>query len=253
VQRTSFHSRDGTEIHGFVVTPPGARPGQKLPTILRIHGGPVDQFQMEFRADWQILAGHGYQVIAANPRGSAGRGTEFASAIYADWGHKDAEDVLAAVDDAVAHHNADPARLAIGGWSYGGMLTDYVIAQDQRFRAAIAGASIGNILAGYGTDEYALDYETELGTPWGNFPAWQKVSFPFLHNDRIVTPTLFLCGDRDFNVPLLNSEQMYQALRSRGVPTQLVIYPGAYHDITRPSFLVDRLRRYLGWYDRFMK
>ena len=252
VSRTVFHSRDGTEIHGFVVTPPGAKPGQKLPTILRLHGGPQLEYEMAFRADWQILAGHGYQVVAANPRGSIGRGQEFSSAIYADWGHKDAEDVLAAVDDAVAHHNADPARLGIGGWSYGGILTDDVIAQDRRVRAAIAGAGIGNILAGYGTDEYALDYETELGTPWANLATWERLSFPFLHNDRILTPTLFLCGEKDFNVPCLNSEQMYQGLRSRGVPAELVIYPDSFHELQRPSFIVDRMQRYLAWYDRFV-
>ncbi len=274
---TKFKSRDGTEIHGFVVTPPGEEPGEKpgeepgerrgmeagekrsasperkLPAILRVHGGPQAQFQMQFQAEWQILAGAGYEVIAANPRGSTGRGEDFSTAIYADWGHKDAEDVLAAVDDAVAHHNADPRRLGIGGWSYGGMLTDYVIAQDQRFRAAIAGAGIANILAGYGTDEYIRDYETEFRRPWENLAQWEKVSFAFLHNDHIITPTLFLGGERDFNVPLLNSEQMYQALRSRNIPTELVIYPGATHRLTRPSFLVDRMQRYLDWYRRFLK
>jgi dipeptidyl aminopeptidase/acylaminoacyl peptidase len=250
--RIDFPSRDGTRIHGFLVTPPGAAV-PKRPTILRIHGGPQLQFELAFRPDWQILAGHGYQVVAANPRGSTGRGEAFASAIYADWGNKDAQDVLAAVDYVVTQNLADPARLGVGGWSYGGMLTDYVIAQDKRFRVAIAGASIGDIIAGYGTDEYVRDYETELGHPWDNLATWEKISFPFLHNDRIVTPTLFLCGDKDFNVPLQNSEQMYQGLRSRGVPTELVIYPGEYHDIKRPSFLVDRLTRYLAWYDRYLK
>jgi dipeptidyl aminopeptidase/acylaminoacyl peptidase len=262
VEPTTFKSGDGTEIHGFVVTPPpgaqparnpSAQPGQKLPAILRLHGGPQAQFQMQFYAEWQILAGAGYEIIAANPRGSSGRGEDFSSAIYADWGHKDAEDVLAAVDDAVLRHNADPLRLGIGGWSYGAMLTDYVIAQDKRFHAAIAGAGIANVLAGYGTDEYVRDYETEFGRPWENLAQWEKVSVAFLHNDRIVTPTLFLGGESDFNVPLLNSEQMYEALRSRGIPTELVIYPGASHRLTRPSFLVDRMQRYVSWYDRFLK
>jgi len=128
-----------------------------------------------------------------------------------------------------------------------------LIAQDRRFKAAISGAGIANILAGYGTDEYIREYEAELGLPWQRPAAWLKVSFPFLHADRIVTPTLFLCGERDFNVPLLNSEQMYQALRSLGRETQLVIYPGEYHTIRRPSFVRDRLARYADWYDRYLK
>jgi dipeptidyl aminopeptidase/acylaminoacyl peptidase len=148
---------------------------------------------------------------------------------------------------------ADPARLGVGGWSYGGILTNYVIAQDRRFKAAVSGASASNILAGYGTDQYVREYEGELGVPWQHADVWLKLSSPFLHADRIVTPTLFLCGDKDFNVPLLNSEQMYQALRSLGVETQLVIYPGEHHGISKPSHLRDRMERYVAWYDRFLK
>jgi dipeptidyl aminopeptidase/acylaminoacyl peptidase len=249
----SFKSRDGTPVNGFVVKPPDSQAGRRYPAILRIHGGPVSQFQYEFSHLFQVLAARGYLVVVANPRGSAGRGTRYASAIYADWGHKDAEDVLAAVDYVVAQGLADPARLGVGGWSYGGILTNYVIAQDRRFKAAVSGASASNILAGYGTDEYVREYEAELGVPWQHPDTWLKLSFPFLHADRIATPTLFLCGDRDFNVPLLNSEQMYQALKSLGVETELVIYPGQYHAIRRPSYLRDRLERYLAWYDRYLQ
>jgi dipeptidyl aminopeptidase/acylaminoacyl peptidase len=249
----SFKSKDGTEIHGFIVKPPDVQTGRRVPGILRIHGGPVSQFQNEFMTDWQMFAARGYAVIAANPRGSSGRGEAFARAIYADWGNKDAQDVLAAVDHAVAQGIADPARLGVGGWSYGGILTNYVIVQDQRFKAATSGAGISNILAGYGTDQYIREYENELGEPWRNTDLWVHLSSPFLHADRIVTPTLFLCGERDFNVPLLNSEQMYQALRSLGRDTQLVIYPGEYHGISTPSYLRDRLQRYLDWYGKYLK
>ena len=249
----SFKSRDGTPVNGFVVKPPDGQAGKRYPAILRIHGGPVSQFQYEFSHLFQVLAARGYLVIAANPRGSSGRGTRYATAIYADWGDKDAQDVLAAVDYVVAQGLADPARLGVGGWSYGGILTNYVIAQDRRFKAAVSGASASNILAGYGTDEYVREYEAELGVPWQHTDTWLKLSFPFLHADRIVTPTLFLCGDKDFNVPLLNSEQMYQALKSVGVETELVIYPGQYHAIRKPSYLRDRLERYLAWYDRHLQ
>jgi dipeptidyl aminopeptidase/acylaminoacyl peptidase len=247
--RTSFKSRDGAEVHGFLVTPPGAPAGQRLPTMLYSHGGPQLQAAAEFQILWQIFAGHGLAVVAPNFRGGAGRGEAYAKAIYADWGSLSVQDDLAAVEDAVKKGVADPNRLVLGGWSYGGILTNYVIASDRRFKAAVSGASISNVLAGYGTDQYIRDYETELGRPWENPQGWMKISYPFFHNERIITPTLFMAGDKDFNVPLLNSEQMYQALRSRGIDTTLVIYPGEFHVLKRPSFLKDRAQRWLAWYD----
>jgi len=252
VEETRFKSADGTEVHGFLVRPPAAAAG-RLPTVLRIHGGPQSQFGASFSPEWQIFAANGYAVVAANPRGSTGRGQDYAKAIYAAWGSVDVPDVLAAVDDAVSRGVADPNRLGVGGWSYGGMLTNYTIASDRRFKAATSGASISNILAGYGTDQYIRDYETELGKPWEKLETWMKVSYPFYHADRIVTPTLFLAGDKDFNVPLLNSEQMYQALRSQGIDTQLIIYPGQFHGLKRPSFIRDRMQRYLDWYAARLK
>ena len=247
--RTSFKSKDGTEVHGFLVTPAGARPGAKLPTMLYNHGGPQSQLPAAFNLDWQIYAGHGLAVVASNFRGGTGRGQAYATGIYAKWGTVDVQDALAAVDDAVAKGVADPNRLVVGGWSYGGILTNYLIASDRRFKAAVSGASISNVLSGYGTDQYVNDYETELGRPWEHPDVWMKLSYPFFQNARIVTPTLFMGGQLDFNVPLLNSEQMYQALKSRGIDTGLIIYPGQFHGLTRPSFLKDRAQRWLGWYD----
>jgi dipeptidyl aminopeptidase/acylaminoacyl peptidase len=253
VDEIRFSSRDGTEIHGFVVKPPDYRPGTKVPTLLSIHGGPVGQFANDFSYPWQLFAAHGYLVVGVNPRGSSGRGEAFSKAIFADWGNLDRDDVLAAIDYVVAQGLADPDRLGVGGWSYGGILTNYVIASDRRFKAAISGSSSSNMLATYGTDMYAREYEAELGPPWKNPDPWLKLSYPFLHADRITTPTLFLCGDKDFNVPLLNTEQMYQALRSLNVDTQLVIYPGEYHEIARPSYQRDRMQRNLDWYDKYLK
>ncbi|MFL5402359.1 MAG: prolyl oligopeptidase family serine peptidase [Gemmatimonadales bacterium] len=253
VEEISFKSRDGTLINGFLAKPVGYQAGTRVPTVLRIHGGPVYQFSNEFDFDWQLLAAEGFAVVAANPRGSSGRGEKFSTAIWADWGNKDSQDVLAAVDYAVAQGVADPGRLGVGGWSYGGILTNQVIARDRRFKAAISGAGQSNALAGYGTDQYVREYEAELGTPWGSPDTWLRVSYPFFHADRIVTPTLFMCGDQDFNVPLLNSEQMYQALRSLGRETQLIIYPGEYHAIRKPSYQRDRLQRYVDWYNRHLK
>lgn len=248
-----FKSPDGTEVHGFLVHPavPSAT-GPKPPALLRPHGGPQAQYSAEFNFEAQVFAAAGYTVILPNPRGSTGRGTAYAMGIYGAWGSVDVKDDLAAVDYTIARGLADPDRLGVGGWSYGGMSTNYLIASTTRFKAATSGASISNILAGYGTDEYIRDYENELGSPWANTAKWMSVSYPFYHADRIKTPTLFLCGDADFNVPLLNTEQMYQALRTLGVPAELVIYPGQFHRFTKPSYIIDRYQRYLAWYARYL-
>jgi dipeptidyl aminopeptidase/acylaminoacyl peptidase len=253
VEPIEFDSPGGTRIHGFLVKPLDYQPGRRYPTILRLHGGPVYQFSHEFMPDWQVYAAQGYAVVAANPRGSSGRGLDFARAIYADWGNKDVADVLAAVDFAVSAGVADPERLAVGGRSYGGILTNYVIASDRRFKAAVSGAGSSHALGLYGADQYTREVEYELGPPWGDRAAWDRISYPFLRADRIKTPTLFYCEELDVNVPCLGSEQMYQALRSLGVPTQLVIYPDEWHPVTVPSYLRDRMQRHLDWYGRYLK
>ena len=253
VEEISTRSRDGTTIHGFLVRPTDYAVGTRYPAVLWLHGGPVYQFSNEFDFWWQLLAAEGYAVIGMNPRGSSGRGEKFSLGIWADWGNRDVQDVLAGVDYAVGAGLADSTRLGVGGWSYGGMLTNYVIARDRRFKAAVSGAGIANILAGYGTDMYVREYEKELGVPWKHTERWLKVSFPFLKADRITTPTLFMCGDKDLNVPLLNSEQMYQALRSLDVPTRLVVYPGESHDISRPSYQRHRFGQWLAWYGEYLR
>src|SRR5262249_32744600 len=150
--------------------------GAKPPALLRPHGGPQSQYASEFDFERQLFAANGYAVIMPNPRGSTGRGEKFAMGIYADWGHVDTEDEMAAVDDAVPRGLADPDRRGVGGWSYGGIATNYLIASTTRFKAATTGASISNVLAGYGTDEYVRDYEYELGQPWRNMDAWLRIS-----------------------------------------------------------------------------
>ena len=251
VQRFTAKSADGTSIDCFLTRPPNAGSGA-LPTILRIHGGPVSQYSTGFNLEWQMLAARGFAVVSANPRGSSGYGREFSRAIWADWGNKDFDDVMAAVDTAIAMGVADPDRLGVGGWSYGAILTDHVISKTNRFKAAISGASEFNYLANYGTDHYQRQWEAEFGLPWRNPEAWMRVS-PFFRLDTITTPTLVMGGDADMNVPILGGEQLYQGLRRLGRETELVIYPGEPHSIRRPSFQKDRFDRYIGWYERYLK
>ena len=252
VERITFPSSDGTEIQGFVTKPPGFEEGRRYPTILWIHGGPVSQFSTSFQSTWQLFAANGYLVVAANPRGSSGRGEAFSHAIWADWGNLDYEDVNAAVDHAIEQGWADPERLGVGGWSYGGILTNYVITKTTRFHAAVSGSSETEYRAAYGNDHYQLEWELELGLPWENPELYNRLS-PISRVHHVTTPTLVLCGEKDWNVPLSQSENLYQSLRRLGVPTQLIIYPGQSHGIRLPSFQQDRYERYVAWFDRFLK
>ena len=256
VEELKFNSRDGTEIHGLMVKPPNYQQGKMYPTLVWIHGGPSGEDEHNLTYDlWQfkrqMLAARGYIVLGINYRGGSGRGYDFAKAIFADWGHLEIEDLLAAVDYVVARGIADPDKLGIGGRSYGGILTDYMIAKDGRFRAAMSIAGEGDPIGMYGTDEYFLPSIWELGPPWKNPDLWVKLSYPLFHADHIHTPTLFMGQTKDFNVPVAGAEQMYQALRTLGVPTELVIYPGEYHDLTRPSFMRDELERVAAWFEHY--
>jgi dipeptidyl aminopeptidase/acylaminoacyl peptidase len=249
----SVTTADGTRVDGILVKPFGYKEGTQVPAIVRAHGGPVYQFSHEFLTEWQWYAAHGYAVIGVNPRGGSGRGFDYAKAIYADWGNVDSGDLLAGVDEVVRMGVADPQRLGLGGWSYGGILTDQVLVRDGRFKAAWSGAGSANALGLYGLDMYVREVELELGQPWAAPEAYLKVSQPFLHADRIRTPTQFLCAAADNNVPCAGSEQMYQALRSLGVPTRLIVYPDEHHDLTVPSYIAHRLQAYTEWFDRYLK
>jgi dipeptidyl aminopeptidase/acylaminoacyl peptidase len=247
-----FKNKDGQTVGALLVKPAGFDAAKKYPLLLRIHGGPNGQDQHLYNFERELFAANGYLVLAVNYRGSSGRGQAWKKAIFADWGNKEVQDLLAGVDHVISLGFVDANRLGIGGWSYGGILTDYTIATTTRFKAATSGAGSALQTSMYGTDQYIYQYENELGAPWKNPKLWEKLSYGFYRADRITTPTLYLGGEKDFNVPISGSEQMYQALKSLGVPTQLVVYPGQFHGITRPSFVRDRYERYLGWYAKYL-
>ncbi len=247
-----FKSKDGTTVSGYLYKPLDYTPGKKVPTLLRPHGGPVWAWYAEFQPDVQLFAAHGYAVLLPNPRGSSGYGQKYCQAIFADWGNKDYQDDMAFVDYAVEQGIADPDKLGVGGWSYGGISTDFIIGQSTRFKAAISGAGEALNTALYGHDQYQKDYEIELGRPWENEALWDKIS-PFYRVAKITTPTLFMGGNIDWNVPIVGGEQMYQALKSLGRETELVVYPDEYHGFKTPSHMKDRLERYLAWYGHYVK
>lgn len=247
VEKRQFSSADGTPIEAFFFRPADFDDSRRYPTILWLHGGPASQFTYNYSAIGQLYAANGYVVIMPNPRGSTGYGQDFAQGTVARWGQKDFEDVMAAVDHGIEIGIVDADRLGVGGWSYGGILTNFVITQTDRFKAAMSGASLGLTTANYGHDHYQLMYELEFGLPWEYPDRWVQLS-PFSKVESITTPTLWMGGALDWNVPIINSEQMYIAMKRLGRDTQLVVYPNEHHGIRRPSFEKDRYERWLAWY-----
>ena len=174
-------------------------------------------------------------------------------AIWRAWGEPDYEDVMAAVDDAIERGWADPDRLIVTGWSYGGMMTNHVITKTNRFKAAATGASASLYVVNYGHDQYQRWWEQELGFPWEPEAReiYERMS-PLNKVANVETPTLILCGEKDWNVPVINSEQLYLALKRLGVPTELVVYPGEGHRNFAPSHRKDELERYLSWFAKYL-
>lgn len=253
VEGFQSESKDGTLVPGLLYTPSNATKNTPLPLIMYIHGGPVGQDDYEFEMTAQMLAEKGFAVAQVNYRGSTGSNNNHIRAIMGDWGDKEVIDINGAVDYLIKKGIADSTRLGIFGWSYGGILTDYCIATNQRFKAASSGAGSALQLSMYGTDQYITQYNNEIGPPWKNIEKWIQISYPFFHADRINTPTLFMASQNDFNVPVAGAEQMYQALKTTGVPTELVIYPNQNHGLAVPSYIADRQQRYIDWFSKYLK
>jgi dienelactone hydrolase len=250
VKGFSAMASDNNKVNGILYLPDSN--AKKLPLILFIHGGPVAQDEYAFDLTRQIYAAAGYAVAAVNYRGSSGRGANFTKCIYGDWGNKEVKDIIGVANYLIKEGIADENKMAIAGWSYGGILTNYTIATDHRFKAAVSGAGSSLMLSFYGTDQYISQYEPELGKPWENIQKWLDVSYPFFKVKEIKTPTLFMASQADFNVPVVGAEQMYQAFKSVGLPTQLIIYPNQNHGISVPSYLVHRYESHLAWFKKYL-
>jgi dipeptidyl aminopeptidase/acylaminoacyl peptidase len=252
VEELRFPTLDGTEIQTFVYKPGDFDPDDQYPAILWLHGGQESQYDYGFNFRVQLFAANGYVVVMPNVRGSGGRGQEFALALNKAYGTADVEDVLVATDYVIEQGYVDPDRLGIGGWSSGGTLTNFVIAKTDRFAGAISGASVGWYTSTYGHDPYVRWWNTELGPPWKNRDLWDRIS-PFMYVENITTPTLFIHGEKDWNQPVIHSEQMYQAMKFLGREASLVVYPDAYHGIRRPVYHHDLLTRFVDWFARYVK
>ena len=252
MEEIHFESWDGTPIEAFVIKPPGFETDTRYPAFLRIHGGPQSQYDFAFHFGAQLFAAQGYVVVLPNPRGSTGYGQDFCLAIWRDWGGPDFEDVMASVDHVIEKGWVDPERLGVGGWSYGGILTNHVITKTDRFKGAYTGASATLYVANYGHDMYQRWWVQELGLPWRDRQIYEDLS-PFNRVESIVTPVLIVGGEKDWNVPIVNSEQLYMALKHLGKTTELVVYPGEYHGFSTPSYNKDVFERFLAWFAKYVK
>jgi dipeptidyl aminopeptidase/acylaminoacyl peptidase len=248
-------SFDGTPIESALMRPANARPGEKLPLVLLVHGGPSSNFFANYSWDtaWaQMLAANGYQVLMVNPRGSNGYSEDFMKANRGDLGGGDYRDLIAVLDAVITAGEADPDRLGIGGWSYGGEMSAWATTQSNRFKAAVAGAPVFNQQAEFETEDGPAEDEWHFGTPWEHPEIFARNS-PATYIGNAHTPTLILDGEEDASNPVGQSKGLYRALKHLGVETEMVLYPGEGHSPRNGSYNIDMFERILNWYDRFLK
>ncbi|MEP6570045.1 MAG: S9 family peptidase [Acidobacteriota bacterium] len=249
-----FKSFDGTEIQGWLIKPLGWREDRKYPLILSIHGGPHGMSGWAFNPTFQVYAARGYAVLYLNPRGSSGYGQKFSDGTLNEWGGGDYKDLMAGVDEALRKYPwIDKDRMGVTGGSYGGFMTNWIVTQTPRFKAAVSVASVSNLISFYSTSLYQDLVHAEFGGfPWDNYDLlWQWSPLRYVRQAQ--TPTLFIHGEQDNDVHITQAEEMYTALKRRGVETVLVRYPREGHGLREPKHRIDALERTLAWFDRFLK
>ena len=253
-EEMNFSSFDGTKIQAWVMKPQGCTEDRKCPLILSIHGGPHGMFDWSFNPAFQVYVSKGYGVLFVNPRGSSGYGQRFSDGTLNEWGGGDYKDLMYAVDEALKRNAwVDPNRLGVTGGSYGGFMTNWIITQTPRFRGAVAVASVSNLISFYSTSLYQDLVHAEFGGfPWDNYELlWQWSPIRFVR--QVQTPTLFLHGENDNDVHITQAEEMYMALKRRGVDSVFVRYPREGHGLREAKHRVDALERTIAWFDRYVK
>lgn len=251
-------SPDGRSVEGLLTYPVGYQPGRRVPLILNIHGGPAGVFTETFTGAATIypiasFAARGFAVLRPNPRGSTGYGAATRQAVVQDWGGRDFEDLMSGVEHVIGIGVADPERLAVMGWSYGGYMTAWIITQTARFKAAAVGAGITNHISMYGTHDIPSVYEDYFGgAPWDSKLVYLKSS-PIEYVSRVKTPTLILHGEQDERVPIGQAYELHRALKRRGVPVKMIAYPRTPHGPREPKFLQHIAEQHLEWVEQYLK
>jgi dipeptidyl aminopeptidase/acylaminoacyl peptidase len=253
-------ANEGYNIQGWILSPAKIESGKKYPLVVLIHGGPSSAVTPDWPAGFGMsraiiaaLSSRGYYVLMPNPRGSYGQGEEFTRANVKDFGHGDLRDILAGVDVATQKYPIDSAHLGVTGWSYGGYMTMWTVTQSNRFHAAVAGAGIANWQSYYGQNLIGQWMIPFFGASVYDDPAVYEKSSPIHFIKNAKTPTLVIVGERDAECPAAQSYEFWHALKTLGVPTQLIIYPGEGHMFIQPKHQVDRLEQTVGWFDKYLK
>ncbi len=255
-ERQQFTAHDGWVIEGWLLKPQDFDAGRRYPLVMEVHGGPHAQYGWAFFHELQILAGMGYLVLYINPRGSDGYGERFGQAVVRDWGGKDYLDLMTALDQLIERIGCvDTSRMGIGGGSYGGYMTNWVIGQTDRFAAAVSMRSISNLVSEYSQHDIVLWGALELGPPpWPDLDELWRRS-PIRYVQEMKTPLLLTCGEMDLRCAISQSEELFGAMRLLGKTVELVRFPDESHDLSRsgrPDRRVERLRRIAGWFERFL-
>jgi dipeptidyl aminopeptidase/acylaminoacyl peptidase len=244
-------------MEGLLVYPAGHRAGTRAPLVLNVHGGPAGTHSNTFTAvrlwGWPLFAQKGYAIFLPNPRGSGGYGEQFRAANVRDWGGKDYEDLMSGVDALVQRGIADPDRLAVTGWSYGGFMTSTIVTKTDRFKAAIVGAAVTDLASFTGTTDipdFSRSYFASW--PWEDPQAYAEHSAVF-HAGRVKTPSLVVHGDKDDRVPTSQGWELYTALRKVGVPTDILILPRQPHGPREPKLLRTCHEWFVRWIEKYTR
>ena len=247
-----YKSFDGTEIEALLLKPRGYTEGARVATVVLVHGGPTGAWSDSFEPWGQMLASRGYAVFYPNIRGSTGYGHRFLEMNRGDWGGGDFKDVMAGVDLLISRGIADPNRLGIGGWSYGGYMAAWAITQTQRFKAAVSGAGMSDLATEFGTEDGSAYDEWFYGLPYEKPEGFARSS-PMTYIKNARTPTLILHGENDRTDPLGQSQMLYRALKRYGVESEFVVYPREPHGLQEEKHLIDRLNRIVRWFESHLK
>ncbi|HXC71821.1 MAG TPA: S9 family peptidase [Pyrinomonadaceae bacterium] len=253
----TWKSKDGKDIEGLLTYPVGYQNGQRVPLILNVHGGPAGVFQQTFiggRGVYPLatFASRGFAILRPNPRGSSGYGAEFRRANIKDWGFGDYQDLMTGVDKVIEMGVADPERLGVMGWSYGGFMTSWIVTQTQRFKAASAGAPVTNLMSFNGTADIPAFIPDYFGGQfWEVMDLYQKHS-PMFNVKNVSTPTMIQHGEADVRVPISQGYEFYNALKVKGVPTRMLVLPRQPHGPTEPKMQLAAMKANLEWFEKYI-